>query len=730
MPASTGLSRNQQLKGCTARQQVPGKASRTIPSLKTVKPSAKVGAEEKLPVRSGHRSERLPNTCSRFKARLVNHQNRSVQLAAFPAGGNAGQLLRAQDWQHTPLGHPDQWPYALTTLVRVMLNSGQPMFVAWGAQRVLLYNDGYSMILGARHPQAFARPLLDAWPEIRDLLGSLVDRVFAGDPIQEDDLPLTLHRNGYPEEAYFSFSYTPVPDNHGTIIGLFCVCTETTSRVSDERQQVVEAKRERDRLFQMSRDLFGVATFDGYLKSVNPAWSRQLERSTEELLSRPFAEIIHPDDLAATGEVVALLQAGIPVHQFHVRLLKADGTPIAFAWSAVPETEPATGSFYTVGRDISDELRREEGIRQGQKMEAIGQLTGGLAHDFNNLLQAVHGCLDLILRKPEDAERVGRLARNALQASQRGTKLTAQLLAFSRAQKLELRPLQVVSLIDGMVDILHSSVGPLIKLTIEADQLDLSVLSEPTQLEMALFNLVINARDAMPEGGELTIAVREQQITDSVDLPPGRYVDIHVSDTGIGMSPAVAKRAFEPFFTTKGVGQGTGLGLSQVYAMAKQAGGTTRIEHRLPQGTSVILCLPWAEIATTAPAVHASMSAGNYQGKTVLVVDDDSGVRQFLSTALETLGFNVAVAEDAHHGLAVLDDIVPDLMIVDFAMPRMNGAQMAELVQARRPDLPIIFASGYSDTAAIEAAVGSSAVLLRKPFTVSDLGQVIGSTLE
>jgi PAS domain S-box-containing protein len=611
-----------------------------------------------------------------------------------------------------------------------MLSSTQPMFVAWGAQHVLLYNDGYSMILGARHPQAFARPLFDAWPEIRESVGVLVDRVFAGDPVQMDDLPLTVYRNGYREEAYFSFSYTPVPDGQGNIMGLFCACTETTGRVSDERQQAIEAKRERDRLFQMSRDLFGVATFGGYLKSVNPAWSRQLERPTEELLARPFMEIVHPDDLAATAEAISLLEAGVPIHQFHARLLKADGTPISFAWSAVPETEPDGGSFYTVGRDISDDLRREESIRQGHKMEAIGQLTGGLAHDFNNLLQAVHGCLDLILRKPQDAERVARLASNAMQASERGAKLTAQLLAFSRAQKLELRPIEVVNLIDGMTEILHSSVGPLIKLTIDTGCLDLGVLSEPTQLEMALFNLAINARDAMPDGGELTIAVREQQLADGVDLPSGRYVEIHVSDTGIGMSPAVAARAFEPFFTTKGLGQGTGLGLSQVYAMTKQAGGTARIEHRLPHGTSVILCLPRVETATTAPAAQASMPVGRYQARTVLVVDDDPDVRFFLSTALEALGFDVAVAEDAHRGLAVLDDIVPDLILVDFAMPTMNGAQMAEVVRARWPDLPIIFASGYSDTAAIEAAVGSSAVLLRKPFTVTDLEQVLNSTFE
>ena len=294
---------------------------------------------------------------------------------AFPGGGEAGKLLRDLDWERTPLGAPKAWPQALTTLVRVMLNAGQPMFIAWGPERTLLYNDGYSEMLGARHPVAFARPFFETWPEVREEVGSLMDRVFEGEPIHMDDLTLTLHRKGYPEETHFSFSYTPMPNESGDIVGLFCVCTETTDRVIGERQQVEKAKRERDRLFEMSRDLFGVATFDGYLTSINPAWSRQLGRPNEDLLAKPFSEIIHPDDLAITGDVVATLMSGQAVHQFHVRLLKADGTPVSFAWSAVPEADAASGSFYTVGRDITDDLRREEGLRQGQKIEAVGQLT-------------------------------------------------------------------------------------------------------------------------------------------------------------------------------------------------------------------------------------------------------------------------------------------------------------------------------------------------------------------
>ncbi|KQP79239.1 response regulator [Methylobacterium sp. Leaf117] len=498
-----------------------------------------------------------------------------------------------------------------------------------------------------------------------------------------------------------------------------------------ERRQVAEAKRERDRLFEMSRDLFGVATFDGYLTSIKPASSRHLGRSEAELLARPFAEIIHPDDLAATGDVVAALMGGTAVHQFHVRLLKADGTPIAFAWSAVPEADAANDSFYTVGRDITEDLRREETLRQAHKMEAVGQLTGGLAHDFNKLLQAAHGSLDLILRRPGDAERVARLARNGLQATERGAMLTAQLLAFSRAQRLELRPTELPGLVAGMTEILLSSAGPLVRVAVGAARPGLGVMADPTQLEMALLNLAINGRDAMPEGGDLTLGFTERIVGEDADISSGTYVDIRISDTGTGMPASVAARAFEPFFTTKGVGKGTGLGLSQVYAMVRQAGGTARIERSERAGTTIVLSLPFVETAVEIEPVPSDQALAVIDGtKLVLVVDDDADVRLFLSASLETLGFDVVVAEDAEHGLTVLDRADPDLLLVDFAMPGMNGARMAEVVRSRRPDLPIIFASGYSETAAIESVVGQSAVMLRKPFGVGDLEAVLRTVFE
>lgn len=650
-------------------------------------------------------------------------------LSTFRGGGEAGNLLRTHAWSQTPWGDPAHWPQSLIALVRVMLNSSQPMFIAWGPERLMLYNDNYSQMLGGRHPEAFGRPFFDVWPEVNVEVGGLMNEVFAGEPVHMDDLELTLYRNGYAERTNFSFSYTPVADEFGNVVGLFCACSETTTRISNERRQAADAKRERDRLFEMSRDLFGVATFEGFLLSINPAWAAQLGRSPEELLSRPFSEIIHPDDIAVTGDVVAKLQSGQPVHQFHVRLLKSDGKPIAFAWSAVPEEDLARGIFYTVGRDITEELHREESIRQGHKMEAVGQLTGGLAHDFNNLLQAAHGCLDLIHRKPYDPDRVARLAWNGMQATERGAKLTAQLLAFSRAQKFELRPIDVVSVVHGFTEILRASVGPLIDVSVEMAPHKLGILADPTQLEMAIMNLAVNAREAMVNGGALVVSISSQRMSDDPVLASGEYAQIRVRDSGTGMAPEVQARAFEPFFTTKKLGDGAGLGLSQVYAMAKQAGGLARIEETSTRGTTIFIGLPLIQLATSVPAPLEAHNDGSLETiKTVLVVDDDADVRQFLVLGLETLGCKVFEAQSAELGLRILDDVQPDLLLVDFAMPGMNGAQMAMLVRQRYPDLPIVFASGYSETAAIEEAMGSAPTLLRKPFGVADLERALAAS--
>jgi signal transduction histidine kinase/CheY-like chemotaxis protein len=380
--------------------------------------------------------------------------------------------------------------------------------------------------------------------------------------------------------------------------------------------------------------------------------------------------------------------------------------------------------------------KAEEALRQSQKMEALGQLTGGIAHDFNNLLQVVHGAFELIRRKPDDGERVGAWARNGIAAAERGASLTRQLLAFSRSQKLELRPFVVAELIAGMRDLLVRTLGPDITLTAELDAdpdgARATVISDRTQLELAVLNLAINARDAMPDGGGLTISTTLRQIAggDPV-LEAGEYVTLSVADTGEGMAPAVIERAFDPFFTTKGVGKGTGLGLSQVYGVARQAGGTAEIVSAPGGGTVVTLLLRRSTASVNPPEVQAQQRPilAPPHGRTVLLVDDEESVRELTAETLELLGYRVLTADSGARALEMLATASPDLMLFDYAMPVMNGAELARLARLRRPETPIVIASGYADTAQVEAALGDEAVILRKPFNMETLADTVAGLM-
>jgi PAS domain S-box-containing protein len=389
---------------------------------------------------------------------------------------------------------------------------------------------------------------------------------------------------------------------------------------------------------------------------------------------------------------------------------------------------------YQFVSDVTERLQQqtrlkeaEAALAQAQKMEAVGQLTGGIAHDFNNLLGAVVGSFDLIRRRPGEVERVKRYAEAGLQAAERGAKLTAQLLAFSRAQRIETRPVVVSELVREMRDLLDRTLGPLVKLVIDLHA-DGTVLSDPTQLEMAILNLAINARDAMPDGGNLTVRTRPVHIENDLELEPGDYIELSVIDTGIGMTADVAARAFDPFFTTKDVGKGTGLGLSQVYGIARQAGGTARIESRPGVGTTVRICLRKTHAVAVERNDEEKSAAQPMRSAIVLVIDDDPDLRRVLTASVEALGYAVVEAADGPSGLALFDRVAPDLIVVDFAMPDMNGAEVARAARERRPDLPIVFASGYADTEKIQRVAGDATVL-RKPFGLSELQTVLAEAL-
>ncbi|WP_129781238.1 response regulator [Peristeroidobacter soli] len=411
-------------------------------------------------------------------------------------------------------------------------------------------------------------------------------------------------------------------------------------------------------------------------------------------------------------------------------------------WSFVAAALAALGALILGGtlvllmaRDMAERRRAEETLRQSQKMEAVGQLTGGIAHDFNNLLTAVIGNLDLIRNRVKDNERLSRLADNALEASRRGAKLASQLLAFSRSQRMAVGPVDLQQLFNGISGLLAQSVGPAIEVRMELDPDARVVMSDSNQLELALLNLAVNARDAMPGGGKLIISARRANVVDR-HLPKGDYVQLSVTDTGVGMTEEVRARAIDPFFTTKAVGHGTGLGLSQVYAVTRESGGSLYIDSEIHQGTTVCLVLPLAPsdaivVPTAIPDTAAPSEAEpepSTKSAAVLVVDDDKLVRRFMSESLRSLGYEVRDTDNGVDALILLDAQRFDLLLADFAMPGMNGADLGKAAQMKQPGLPVLIVSGYADSAAVEAALGT-ARQLRKPFDMAELGAAVAELL-
>ncbi len=413
--------------------------------------------------------------------------------------------------------------------------------------------------------------------------------------------------------------------------------------------------------------------------------------------------------------------------------LERDGAQTAYLHVSVQPVHNGDGAVIYLlfeARDITELKTAQEQLRQSQKMEALGQLTGGIAHDFNNLLTVVVGGLDIIAKRAED-EKLKRYAENALAAAERGARLTGQLLAFSRVQRLEVTPTFVAPLIQNMRPLLRNVLGPGIEKRFDLDEAMMPVMADPTQLEVAVLNLAINARDAMPEGGILSFVSTLIAMRAEADVEDGDYIELCISDTGVGMPPEVLERAFEPFFTTKEVGKGTGLGLSMVYGMARQSGGAARIESTVGKGTTVKLLFRKADQAAVAANLGAEESYEPAPAPTpssILVIDDDPDVRAFIVASLEEQGYRVRQASDGKQGLAEVDRQKPDLVVVDFIMPGLSGAEVANRIRAKRPDQPILFVSGYSETDAVKRTA-PDAPLLAKPFRADALDRAVRAAL-
>ena len=502
-------------------------------------------------------------------------------------------------------------------------------------------------------------------------------------------------------------------------------------RLVEERTEELSASEARFRaIFDAMMEVIVLLRPDGTVVEVNSSRTDWRAGNPQDALGRPLWETA---TVQAYPAVIPLLRKAIEAaaqgQVFSQELvLEREGAPTYYLASTIHpirDDDGTIGHLLFEAHDISELKGAQAQLRQSQKMEALGQLTGGIAHDFNNLLTVVVGGLDLIAKRESDPK-LQRYAKNALEAAERGARLTAQLLAFSRVQRLEVRPTYVAPLIENMRPLLRNVLGPGIVKEFDLDQRLVPILADPTQLELAILNLAINARDAMPDGGVLSFRNEKVRVSGDPELEDGDYVRLSIGDTGTGMAPEVVERAFEPFFTTKEVGKGTGLGLSMVYGVARQSGGTARIQSRPGEGTCVQLYFRRAPDSARPEASEYARSQGERTpvGASVLVIDDDPDVREFVAATLSDLGYNVAEAADGPSGLEAFRQSPPDVVVLDFVMPGLSGADVAREIRAQRPDQPILFVSGYSETDAIqEAAPG--APLLSKPFRAETLDDAV-----
>lgn len=674
----------------------------------------------------------------------ITMTNSLPTLQAFPrAEGAMSAKVRDHDWANTPLGPIDRWPEALCFAVETMLSSRFPSCMTWGPQLIMLYNDAYRPLMGAK-PEALGRPLSAVWSEVWPALKPLVDKAYAGEATFIEDLELEVDRYGYLERAYFTFCYSPLRDGQGNVMGMLDTVVETTSKFLALRQwreaaaslehQVAQRTADRNRLWQLSEDVLLVARYDGTITAVNPAWTATLGWSEEETLGHPWAAFAHTQDLSQVTAAIALLATESMRRQLVARYRHRDGGERWIAWTAVP----SDGFIQAVGRDTTEEHQREEALRnaedllrQSQKMEAVGQLTGGIAHDFNNMLQGIVLPLQIIRQRMAQGrhDEVGRYIESGLAAAKRAAALTQRLLAFSRRQPLDSRSVDLGESLSGLTTMLKTTCGENIALHMDLPDGLWPALTDANQFESAVVNLAINARDAMPGGGSLHIAAGnvhvEQALVASVPgLQPGDYVRVVVRDSGTGMTDDVIARAFDPFFTTKPLGQGTGLGLSMIYGFMRQSGGIAILESAEGQGTSVSLYFTRSSHPPQAdqPEPMTNLS-GPRRPDSSLVVEDDDIVRALAVELMRDMGFQVMEAASGSAAMALLSGALHfDLLVSDVGLPGPNGRQVADYAREKFPGIKIILMTGYAEQAAMKSQfLGEHMELLVKPFDAQTL---------
>ncbi|MVV52211.1 PAS domain S-box protein [Pseudomonas sp. PB120] len=837
-------------------------------------------------------------------------------MSASPTGSDAQTLIARLDWTRTPLGAASTWPQSLRTAVDIVIHSPMPMLLLWGPALTQIYNDGFALLAGSKHPHAFGQPTHLIWPELTDFTDPIYSAVLQGQVRTYSEQRFTLQRDGVDSDFWLDLTYSPIRDENAEVAGILVTAIETNERrriaLELEQRSVASLKAQREteerlqlalaatdavgtwdwdigedrfiadahfaQLHGVDPTLAGELPISAYLHGVHPEDRAMIARSIKHSITHgtEYAEeyrLLQPDGqlrwvfargrcykdhhgrpmrflgaaldlterkhteqaLRQSQTELQLIINAMPIlisyvdseerfrlnnsayldwygltpqelygktirevlgdkayalrAEYIVEALKGkaccfsistphrDGSIRQALMNYLPRHGPdgAVNGFYifvideterkqteealrnlnetleerVAARtrqlaDANDKLlsemfereRAEEALRHAQKMEAVGQLTGGIAHDFNNMLTGIIGSLDLMQRYIADGRiaEIGRFTEAAVSSANRAAALTHRLLAFSRRQSLDRKPLDANQLIRSLEDLFSRTKGDHITLKLQLADEVWPVSTDVSQLENALLNLVINARDAMPDGGELLIETANVYLdgSDATTLEPvkaGDYLMIAVSDNGTGMTPSVLAKAFDPFFTTKPIGQGTGLGLSMIYGFAQQSGGHVNLFSLPGKGTSVRLYLPRLHamepedvlmpVTGEAPAAIA--------GETVVLVEDDPAVRMLVLDLLNELGYHAHEAEDAMTALPLLEsDLRVDLLVTDVGLPGMNGRQLAEIARQHRPDLKVLFMTGYAEKAAERQGFLEEGMdMVAKPFSIDLLANKI-----
>ncbi len=514
---------------------------------------------------------------------------------------------------------------------------------------------------------------------------------------------------------------------------------------SDRNGQPLEAQHSLDaarvinqRLFETSLDLIVIVDRWGTIIRISPSAEATLGYRPDELVGESAATLLYPDDLENTRKEMRLARRDRSRRNFDCRYVHKDGHIVMLAWTGV-WSEPEQQHFF-IGRDMTERIKLEQQLAHAHKMEAIGQLTGGIAHDFNNILTVVIGMTEILAGAVAADPRLAELCKSVDDAAEQGTGLVRRLLAFARKQPLEARRLDLNEVVTRSAALLRHTLGEHIRIETALCPDLWHTLADPSRLEDAILNLAVNARDAMPEGGRLlletaNVHLDEQYAHANVDVTPGDYAAVFVSDTGTGLPPEVVERAFEPFFTTKEVGRGTGLGLAMVYGFAKQTRGHAKIYSEVGHGTSIKIYLPRAAGGGAAAALAEPAPAEPHAGgcETILVVEDDAAVRRVAVNALASRGYRVLQAADGMAALEILRQPAEiDLLFTDLVMPNgICGQDLLHRARERRPGLKAIFTSGYSESFLKGRDHADRGVpLLPKPYRKQKLLEAIRAALD